>query len=481
MHDGQLLQEEGATVSITPIEPLATERSTDMEKRRQQIEAEQVKLLYAQLPGSMIASAMNVSLVVLVLWNTVDHFLLLTWMVVMALMFLARFLLARKYHLASPAPAQIPPWRIYFILGAGLGGCGWGAAAVFLFPQDSPVHQMFIAFVLGGMAIGAAAALSPVLEAYWVFLFPVATPITLQMFLQGSTMTTAMALMLIACTAVFINAARQVHGSVTESIRLRFENLDLVRSLSTAKEQTEEVNRALQGEIIERQRAEDRISASLQEKEVLLQEIHHRVKNNLQIISSLLNLQSRSIAHPETLTVFKESQNRVRSMALIHEKLYQAQDLARIDFAAYIRELAGYLFRAYQSDAAAINLRINVKDVFLSIETAVPCGLIVSELVSNALKYAFPQGRRGDIVIEMYPREQSGYILTMRDNGVGLPPDLEVRNVASLGLRIVNILTSQLGGTLTVHNVDGATFTIELPVAEKDEEAEHGASANFGR
>jgi len=424
---------------------------------------------------------MNVCLVILILWNVTAHSLLLVWAAAMLLMLLMRFLLARHYHLTTPTPAQIRPWRTRFLIGAGIGGCGWGAAAIFLFPQNSPVHQVFIAFVLGGMAVGAAAAMSAVLEAYWAFLMPVAIPIISQLFFQGDTMAVAMALMLAACTVVFVNSARQVHSSITESIRLRFENLDLVQSLSSAKEQTEAANRALQSEVAERKRAEDRISASLQEKEVLLKEIHHRVKNNLQIISSLLNLQARAVAHPEALTAFKDSQSRVRSMALIHEKLYQSRDLARVDFAAYVRELAGYLFRAYHSNGAAIQLRMNVRDVFLSIERAVPCGLIISELVSNALKYAFPDGRKGEIVIELLPRQRDAYVLSVRDTGVGFPSHIDFRYTPSLGLRIVNILTDQLGGTISLRNDAGATFTMTLPLEEGEEETEHGARADLSR
>ncbi len=480
MHERHVFQDDLAAVSIDiQLDPSVSERATDVDKWRPQIEAEQVDLLCAKTHTALIASTLNVGLVTLVLWSVIVHTVLLIWAAVMLVWFACRLLFVRWYRQTVLTVSQIHTWRIRFILSAGISGCGWGAAAVFLFPHHSPVHQVFIAFVLGGMAVGSAATLSPVLEAYWAFLFPAAIPLTLQMFLQGDTMAAVMALMLASCTIVFIHAARQLHGSITESIRLRFENLDLVRNLSTAKEQTEAINHALQSEILERKRAEDRITTSLQEKEVLLQEIHHRVKNNLQIISSLLNLQSRSLAHPEVLTAFKDSQNRVRSMALIHEKLYQSRDLARIDFAAYVRELAGQLFRAYRSDAVAINLRVNVRDVFLSIETAAPCGLIVSELVSNALKYAFPDGRSGDIVIELSPGPHGDYLLTVRDNGVGLPPTLDLPTVTSLGLRIVNILTSQLGGTLTVNHAGGAAFTIELPLMEKDEEAKYEGRADL--
>ncbi|AUB39254.1 CheY chemotaxis protein or a CheY-like REC [Nostoc flagelliforme CCNUN1] len=141
----------------------------------------------------------------------------------------------------------------------------------------------------------------------------------------------------------------------------------------------------------ERKQAEEQIKASLQEKEVLLKEIHHRVKNNLQIISSLLNLQAEYIKDNQALEVFKDSQNRIESMALIHEKLYQSQDLAKINFADYIQDLVTNLFYSYNVNSSAISLKMNVEEVFLAIDAAIPCGLIINELISNSLKYAFPQ------------------------------------------------------------------------------------------
>ncbi|MBM3133186.1 MAG: PAS domain S-box protein, partial [Chloroflexi bacterium] len=151
-------------------------------------------------------------------------------------------------------------------------------------------------------------------------------------------------------------------------------------------------NEVLQGEVMERQKAEEQIRASLKEKEVLLKEIHHRVKNNLQVISSLLNLQAANLTDESTLVMFKESQNRVKSMALIHERLYQSKDLAKVDFTEYLQNLATHLFRTYGAKSSSIDLKVDVKDVSLSIDSAVPCGLIVNELLTNALKYAFPVG-----------------------------------------------------------------------------------------
>jgi PAS domain S-box-containing protein len=211
-------------------------------------------------------------------------------------------------------------------------------------------------------------------------------------------------------------------------------------------------------EIAERVHAEAKIKASLKEKEILLQEIHHRVKNNLQVISSLLNLQSQGIQDKKTLEVFQESQNRIRSMALIHEKLYRSSDLARVDFAEYIRNLASFLIRSYRS--RAVRLDLQAADIYLSIDNAVPCGLIVNELISNALKHAFVDGREGEICVLMQQLADQRVKLVVRDNGVGLPKDVDYMNTGSLGLQLVTMLVQQLDGTIEIRNNVGAEFVI---------------------
>ena len=215
-----------------------------------------------------------------------------------------------------------------------------------------------------------------------------------------------------------------------------------------------------QREIAERTRAEQQLKTSIREKEVLLKEIHHRVKNNLQVISSLLNLQSRCIEDPSVLELFQESQNRVRSMALIHEKLYRSQDLARINFAEYIRNLATHLVRSYRASSGPVNLKVNTNDISLSIDTAVPCGLIINELVSNALKHAFADGREGEIHIELRSDRDHQVTLIVGDNGVGFPKGLDFRYTESLGMQLVNTLTNQLNGTVELHSNGGTEFKI---------------------
>jgi PAS domain S-box-containing protein len=235
----------------------------------------------------------------------------------------------------------------------------------------------------------------------------------------------------------------------------------LASQLGIALQQCE-LYKQLQMELAERQQAESKIRASLEEKEVLLKEIHHRVKNNLQVISSLLKLQSRYTDDRQTLDMLKESQNRVRSMALIHEKLYQSSDLARINFADYIQNLAKNLLYSYSIHASAVKVEVIVDRVTLNLDTAIPCGLLINELISNALKYAFPDGRQGKIWVEFSEVEGEQFLLTVRDNGIGFPADIDFRNTVSLGLRLACSLTDQLDGTIDMERNQGTVFRVKF-------------------
>ncbi|AUB61445.1 hypothetical protein BK009_04945 [Methanobacterium subterraneum] len=216
---------------------------------------------------------------------------------------------------------------------------------------------------------------------------------------------------------------------------------------------------AVSRDITERVKMEEEIQQSLEEKEMLLKEIHHRVKNNLMIIASLLNLQSRYIKDKEALGIFKESQNRANSMALIHEKLYRSTDLKRINFGEYIRTLANDLFRTYTDSSGRINLNIDVEDVMMDINTSIPLGLMLNELISNALKHGFPEGMEGDINIYFNSRDDQ-YQLKVGDTGISFPEDVDYRNTDSLGLQLVNNLTKQIDGQIELDTSQGTEFTI---------------------
>jgi PAS domain S-box-containing protein len=216
-------------------------------------------------------------------------------------------------------------------------------------------------------------------------------------------------------------------------------------------------------DITARKEAEEKLQASLAEKEVLLKEIHHRVKNNLQVISSLLFLQSRMASDPHIVDVFLDSQNRVRSMALIHEQLYRSTDFGRIDFDHYLRSLTTSIARGLRRDAAPITLRREAPEVFLSIDMAIPCGLLINELVTNAFKHAFPDGRAGTVEVLMKNCDNGTVALTVTDDGIGLSETVNPETAESLGLKLVQMLSSQLGGTIEVNRSPGTTFRVVFP------------------
>ncbi|BAY16224.1 signal transduction histidine kinase [Anabaenopsis circularis NIES-21] len=218
-------------------------------------------------------------------------------------------------------------------------------------------------------------------------------------------------------------------------------------------------------DISDRKHSQAQIQASLLEKEVLLKEIYHRVKNNLQVISSLLNLQSEYIKDKQDLVIFQQSQQRIASMALVHEKMYQSPDLARIDFGEYIQDLVTSLFSSYEVYEGAISLRFNVDcQVLLGLDLAIPCGLIIHELVSNSLKYGFPNGGDGEIFIGISEKVEQQFTITVSDNGVGLPPNFNFKNTASLGWQLVDALTQQIAGNINIKINPGVEFQITFPL-----------------
>ena len=223
-------------------------------------------------------------------------------------------------------------------------------------------------------------------------------------------------------------------------------------------------------ELAARKKAQEQVMASLHEKEVMLKEIHHRVKNNLQVISSLLFLQARLVEDPAVLHVLQESRSRVQTMAMIHEKLYQSADLTQIDFAEYLRALTRELVSGYRQTNQQVAVHIDGGNVHLDVNTAVPCGLIVNELVANALNHAFPpenaspKGNDGNEIYISLERQEDNIVLTVRDNGIGLPPGVETQKSSSLGMQLITVLTRQLHGTLTIERDAGTAFIISFPV-----------------
>lgn len=242
--------------------------------------------------------------------------------------------------------------------------------------------------------------------------------------------------------------------------------IDLLASLATQLAiaiQQSELYERLQVELSDRKKAQRQIKASLEEKELLLKEVHHRVKNNLQVISSIFSLQSSYIEEARILSILRDSQNRIASMALIHEKLYHSDTLAKIDFNDYIESLTSNLFSCYNMTSQKVSLKLHIEKVYLNLDTAIPCGLVLNELVSNSLKHAFPDNESGTIFIEFTVEANQQLNLIVRDTGRGLPDELDFKKTNSLGLRLVRALTRQLRGTLDIKNNQGACFQITFP------------------
>ena len=256
---------------------------------------------------------------------------------------------------------------------------------------------------------------------------------------------------------------RQIEARENAERLLRQSHETLERQVDERTADLRVTNEKLQEEIAERLRTEDQLQHSLREKETLLQEIHHRVKNNLQIVSSLIDLQTRNVTDPQFLHMFQDSRDRIRSMAMIHEKLYQSADLAHIDLHAYIDALTRDLFHSHGLSADRVELDLQIDSMTLVIDQAIASGLIINELVSNALKYAFPDGRRGRIRIELRQLEASSVLLAVSDDGIGIPPDLDLKQIRSLGLKLVSSLTSQLRGSIEMSGENGSRFRIVFP------------------
>jgi len=226
---------------------------------------------------------------------------------------------------------------------------------------------------------------------------------------------------------------------------------------------------ALGRDITDRKQAQKQLQKSLKDKELLLKEIHHRVNTNMQVVSALLSLQSRYIHNPKIRQIFKQGQSRIRALALIHEKLYQSGDLTCFDFSLYIRDLAVYLFQSFKINPHEIRLNIHSEDLFLDINTAIPCGLILNELISNALQHAFPQQNgkggeapRGELRIRFTGDADKTYTMMVSDNGIGLPPEIDLQNTESLGLQLVNMLAYQLKSSVEIKKEPGTTLTFKF-------------------
>jgi two-component sensor histidine kinase len=313
---------------------------------------------------------------------------------------------------------------------------------------DLPFHWIFLMFATFILACGTTHVIGvwniwqPV---YWL-------DATLKMFTAAVSVATAVVLWPLIPKALQLPSPSQLL-SLNRALELE------IAERNRAELQLREANANLEQRVAERTRelemANAAINASLKEKEALLQEIHHRVKNNLQIVASMLSLQAGYATDPKTLIGFQESEERIRSMALIHEMLYQSESMATVDMADYVRTLAGTLMRSYSVNGK-VALDCRIEEITVSIDTAVSLGLILNELVTNALKYAFPNGRSGKLVVSLGMQEGQ-IVLRVQDDGVGLGSGFQLANASTLGLRLVWMFSTQLRSEISLQSEPGNT------------------------
>lgn len=554
------------------------------------IRAAQISQLYTQsLPG-VIAALMSAMILAAALRDVVPAAHLLIWLGCYVAVQLPRYGLMAAFHKANPTGEAAIPWERRFAVATAASGLVWGMAGVFLYPKDYIVYQFLIALFLAGIAAAAAVVYSFHWATYLATVVAVLFPLSGRFVYEGDDAHIIMGTVVSLFALILIVTGRSMHRLHTDSLRLGFENSDLVDSLVLQNTRADELNRCLKDEILEREKAEEELKeskelyrvflqnfqgiayrrdlnskplffhgaveaisgyteedfvlgnrawnhlihaedfaritaseeqirslptlgsqreyrilqkeggtrwvcelmsntcdsagkplyvqgsiydvtdrklaeeslkASLDEKEALLREIHHRVKNNLQVISSLLRLQARHIPDEGHRLMFLESQNRLESMVLIHELLYRSKDLAKIDLNGYMNGLVNLLLSSFGIGRDKVSFETAVAPVSMSVDTAIPCGLITNELVSNCLKHAFPEGRTGTVRI-VFGSKDGSFQLVVSDDGIGLPQNLDFTSAHTLGLRLVNTLTKQLQGDVRIHRSSGTEIAIKF-------------------
>ncbi len=396
-----------------------------------EFQAAQVRQLHAQSRMGIYWALLSVMIVVLVLRDEVPYKNMGIWMFVYLLVQVYRYHLMVNFSKCL-SPENIIHWGQKFSFCTIASGLTWGFAPIIIFPVGSPVHQMFLVICLSGIASAASSVYSPLTMCYLPTVLAILVPLSARFFYQAHEVDVFIGIVMMILASALVMTGKQMNTAITESLKLRFENKDLLDSVTGQKKIAEN----------------------------LLKEIHHRVKNNLQVICSLLRLQGRHLDSEETRMIFKDTETRVRSMAMLHEALYQSEDLERIPVKNYIHDLATQMLESYSRSRKGISLNLSVEDISFTIDTAIPCGLIINELITNALKHAFPDGSKGEITILLHSTGENDLELVVRDNGKGLPNEVVDKGPKSLGLNLVRTFVKQLRGKMELNGLNGTEFRI---------------------
>jgi two-component sensor histidine kinase len=411
---------------------------------------EGVRVLYQKAVFAVPTNLLNAAILIAVLWSAFDHSALVTWGVANAAVTFGRMALVVVYRRRPRPPQSARRWANGFVAGALASGIVWGLIALLFSEPDILTYRVFEIFILGGLCAGSTASAMSSMSAFVAFNVPALLPATVVMLLSPERVHVAMGVTLALFGAAMATLARTGGASFEESVRLRFE----ANALRSERE------------------------ASLKQKEILLKEVHHRVKNNLQMISSLFSLQAELITDPAALEIFRESQARVRAIASVHQRLYQSSDLSMVDVSGYLRALVVDLRRTFTGHDLALDVSIDVEPIGIGIDLAIPCGLAVNELVTNSIKHAFPGRKKG--AIKIAGKKDDGVLsLSVADDGVGMPSGIDLPNAHTLGLQLVYMLTKQMKGDVVLHREGGTRFEMRVRLEQPAKATTDAARADL--
>ena len=434
------------------------------------------------LPANVVAGA----ILVVSFWTVTPRVVLISWLIVLAALMAVRGVLLKLYRSAAERGDHSAPWLLWFLVGAAATGTLWGFTAMIFVPDGTIDKTAIVALWVCGLSAGSVAALGVFRRAFLAFSAPAMIPLAIHLLLRGGVEATMLGgAMVMFFGFLNINAAR-MHATLVNALNLQYQNELLISDLNAEKLQVEALNadledrvaartaevvhsnRQLQSEINERELTQVQLRQSLHEKDVLMREVHHRVKNNFQIIISLLNLQSRQVAADEVQHMFDECSARIKSISMVHDQLYRAHDLAAISLDEYLKKLVNNIAAIHDAGARRINLKIETPSVIVAIDTASFCGLVVNELLSNVFEHAFEREAGGSAHVKLEIRAGGELRLEVSDDGVGLPASIDYKNPGTLGLELVNIFVAQISGTLAVERNAGTTVSVVFPIGAGD-------------
>ena len=553
-----------------------------------QLRIAQINQLYSLARPGLAGALLAVLILAVALRSVVSHLALMIWVGCYVAAQVPRYWLLFDFRRSPPVGDAALRWGKWFTVTTVISGLIWGLSGIFLFPEESSVHQVMLAISLAGISSAAAVVYAPLKECYLPTVVVVLLPLAGRYFSKPDETHYIMGIVILIFAAVLVRVGGIMHRTNTQSLMLRFEKNDLIDSLTAEKSKVEELNTSLSAKIDERKNVEkalrkseerldlalrgadlglwdcdlgtgafffndrwadmigctledirpdltgwtdlvhpddkpaflaawhghldgslptyeaelrlrmktggwkwvlssgkvvdrdeneeplrmsgthldinDRkiaeagIRASLTEKELLLREIHHRVKNNLQIMSSLMRLHARHVDDEKYKANFREAESRILSMALVHEKLYQSENLAGLALRHYLQRVLKHLMTTYEMDGRRIALNLDIEDIIVGVDVAIPIGFIVTEVFSNCIKHAFPGGRDGEVLVGFHLMEGDVSELVVCDNGIGIPAEFAVETGKTMGLRLVHIFVNQLGGKLEITCNEGTEF-----------------------